>query len=339
MACNRRIVLPYTVRDRVSDPAWSYQGTSTTSKRNPLFNCSKERRRLSPHHKLERPQEVRTTSPLQDGGYPNSHRSLQVQTRSKGCLLYGASCTTTPQVLLLSVRREKRLLTCHSVLSIALKSFTKLMKVVASYFRLVSYLDNMLFLNQQKESLIKIWGLVLDISKGLGFLIKKSELSPIWRINLLSFTVDSLSMTISLPEEKIQSTIKKAQVIIAEGNIGKTTSSHDQNFLLNNSSCVFNPLALAWLQRSPISETTSPQIREPCLSLDAHPWKPRMTCSGRHVTFMAQIVNTHWWSPQMHPCKIGGSGWQRKRDATSTTSSSLDPHRPRDPSAENGRRL
>ena len=141
----------------------------------------------------------------------------------------------------------------------------------------------MLFLHQQEEGLIKIRGLTLDVLEGLGFLInyKKSELSPIQRINFLGFTVDLLSMTISLPEEKIQSTIKEAHVIITEGNISKATSSHYRNFLLNNPSRASCPPTL---QKSPISQTPGPQIREQLLPRDAHPGSPgRPTVVACHL--------------------------------------------------------
>jgi len=74
--------------------------------------------------------------------------------------------------------------------------------------------------------------------EGLGFLInyKKSKQSPVQRINFLRFTVDSLSMTISLLEEKTWSQSRRHTIYHREGNMSKETSSHDQNFLLDNPS-------------------------------------------------------------------------------------------------------
>ena len=116
-------------------------------------------------------------------------------------------------------------------LSTAPRTFTKVTKTVVSFLRsrgvrMVVYLDDMLFLHQREEKLTQIIRkLVLDL---LGFLVnyKKSELSPVHRINFLGFTIDSLSMEISLPREKVQSTIQEAQKLIQSERISTRQLAH-----------------------------------------------------------------------------------------------------------------
>ena len=116
----------------------------------------------------------------------------------------------------------------------------------------------------------KIRGLVLDIFEGLGFLINYTRRSSCrhFRGSISSALQWTHSLCQSASQKKIQSTIKEyTQVIIEEGSIGNTTSSHDWNFLLNNSSHASCPLAL---QRSSITLTPDPQIRELLLPRGAH---------------------------------------------------------------------
>ena len=76
---------------------------------------------------------------------------------------------------------------------------------------MVVYLDDMLFLHQQEEKLLEARGLALDLLESLGFLVnyKKSELSPVQKITFLGFVIDSLEMKISLPSEKVESTVRE----------------------------------------------------------------------------------------------------------------------------------
>ncbi len=75
--------------------------------------------------------------------------------------------------------------------------------------RMVIYLDDMLFLHQKTEELVKIRLTVLDLLENLGFLInyEKSDLHPTRRITFLGVVIDSKTMEIRIPSEKVHQTI------------------------------------------------------------------------------------------------------------------------------------
>lgn len=88
--------------------------------------------------------------------------------------------------------------------------FTKIMKPVLSYLRSrnftsVLYLDDFLLLGNSYDKCCENVKNTIKILEGLGFLVnyKKSVLIPSNYIKYLGFLYDSLSMTISLPEDKV----------------------------------------------------------------------------------------------------------------------------------------
>ena len=111
-------------------------------------------------------------------------------------------------------------------LSSAPRTFTKVTGPVASYLwgrgvKMVIYLDDMLFLHQEKERLVGIRNMVLDLLENLGFLVnyRKSELHPVQEIQFLGFKIDSLSMEISLPSETVLSTVQEAQNLLQKNQV------------------------------------------------------------------------------------------------------------------------
>ena len=106
-------------------------------------------------------------------------------------------------------------------LSSAPRMFTKVMKPVITYFRslgirMVVYLDDMLILAQTKEDLLKWWSIVLDLLENLGFLINydKSELEPTQSLVFLGFLINTVSMEIKLPKEKVSQAVQEAQKLL-----------------------------------------------------------------------------------------------------------------------------
>ena len=84
---------------------------------------------------------------------------------------------------------------------------------------LVAYLrslDNMLILAQTREELLEWRSIVLDLLENLGFLInyQKSELEPTQSLIFLGFLINTVSMEMKLPQEKVTQTIKEAQNLL-----------------------------------------------------------------------------------------------------------------------------
>lgn len=94
-------------------------------------------------------------------------------------------------------------------LSVAPRTFTKLMKVVVTYLRSrgytsVVYLDDILCIGRDYQECLKNINETIRLLEYLGFVINynKSNLDPKQSCKYLGFVFNSLDMTISLPEEK-----------------------------------------------------------------------------------------------------------------------------------------
>ena len=108
-----------------------------------------------------------------------------------------------------------------SGLSSAPRIFTKVMKPVITYLRslgirMVVYLDDMLILAQTKEELLKWRSIVLDLLENLGVLINydKLELEPTQSLMFLVFLINTVSMEIKLPKEKVIQAVQEAQKLL-----------------------------------------------------------------------------------------------------------------------------
>lgn len=103
---------------------------------------------------------------------------------------------------------------CYNVLPFGLTSspriFTKILKPVISYLRtsgikITAYLDDIFICSYSYENIVQSLNKTSSLLKSLGFSIniKKSNFIPSHKITHLGYIWDSSSMTISLPEEKI----------------------------------------------------------------------------------------------------------------------------------------
>ena len=88
--------------------------------------------------------------------------------------------------------------------------FTKLLKIPVSELRrlnilIMIYLDDMLLIGHTIEATLIARDTLILLLQQLGFVLnlKKSVLTPKQRIEFLHATVDSLIMTLSLPEKKV----------------------------------------------------------------------------------------------------------------------------------------
>ena len=106
------------------------------------------------------------------------------------------------------------------------KIFTQLMKPITAFLRRKSirvliYLDDFLLLAATKEEAVKNTHLLITLLQSLGFIInfKKSSLTPSQVITFLGFKIDSTSMMLSLPAEKINKILDCAHRLLAPQRI------------------------------------------------------------------------------------------------------------------------
>ena len=95
------------------------------------------------------------------------------------------------------------------------RAFTKLLKPVMAALRskgvrVVIYLDDMLFLNQDRKGLVEDVEMAVELLLSLGFLINwdKSLIEPCHLIEYLGMVIDAQSLSFILPEEKRMKTRK-----------------------------------------------------------------------------------------------------------------------------------
>lgn len=102
-------------------------------------------------------------------------------------------------------------------LTSAPRVFTKLMKAVMAVLRrrgirCMIFIDDLLFLSASRLELIEITKEAMILLKHIGFLInlEKSQIMPQQRIVFLGFILNSIKMTMSLPEEKLAKVVEES---------------------------------------------------------------------------------------------------------------------------------
>jgi len=106
-------------------------------------------------------------------------------------------------------------------LTSAPRVFTKIMKPVVGTLRqmgirLIIYLDNILIMHQIREELILLIPLVCQMFQALGLMVnmEKSQLTPKQEIEFLGFLVNSLSLHLAFPPEKMRKIQQEARTLI-----------------------------------------------------------------------------------------------------------------------------
>lgn len=119
--------------------------------------------------------------------------------------------------------------------------FTRLMRVIAKEgrslgLRLVVYMDDILIMSSTAEQSIKDRDLFLNLLLEFGFTIsqKKCVLTPSQSMGFLGVVVDSLTMTLSLPKEKLDRLVARAQRMRLRAQAGKKTSVHSLQKLIGH---------------------------------------------------------------------------------------------------------
>ena len=98
------------------------------------------------------------------------------------------------------------------------RRFTKLFRPVLAFLRkmgmrLVIYIDDIIILNQSCMALLQDRDMVVILLQCLGFVINwtKSQLEPTQSLEYLGFPVNSVLMTLALPEQKVENSVLNGQ--------------------------------------------------------------------------------------------------------------------------------
>ena len=111
-------------------------------------------------------------------------------------------------------------------LSSAPWAFTKLMRVAMTVLRrqgvkIIIYLDDLLIIGSSADAVIEDLQKVRCLLENLGFIlnIEKSDLKPKQVMEFLGLLVDSLRLSLSLPEDKIVSITSACQVLLSKPEV------------------------------------------------------------------------------------------------------------------------
>ncbi|KAJ8018825.1 hypothetical protein HOLleu_42972 [Holothuria leucospilota] len=204
------------------------------------FVCGpKERRRRQARLQFKEPKFLSRTTSFQDGRDSHSKRvdtkrGLHGEDRSKGCLPVYPNCQESQKLSKVSVERNQvSVLQPSFGLATAPLVFTKLLKPVVSHLRqqgirLIVYLDDFLFLNQSSENLVEEMSIAKALLENLGFTInqKKSIFVPSKTVEFLGLSVESESLQLSLPANKLSEIKKECQKMLTLKSVKARTIAH-----------------------------------------------------------------------------------------------------------------
>ena len=104
--------------------------------------------------------------------------------------------------------------------------FTKLMKIPISLFRRINirvivFLDDMLLMSQTIELIEMARDTTTFLLQNLGFVVnqKKSQMTPVKQIEFLGITVDSETMTLALPQGKVDQIVGRCEEFLKHPEI------------------------------------------------------------------------------------------------------------------------
>ena len=203
------------------------QGSNHSSSRHTGRVCqhslpgSQARRIMEDSNQSEIAEQICCSPSLQNGVNQDCQRidpgrGLDGKTGSKGCIPGHTHPRTTSEIPSVQVGLPD--MTLPFGLNSAPHTFTKLMKPVVAVIRrlavrLILYLDDMLIAARTTEEVRRHLATALELLVALGFIIniKKSVFKLTQNLEFLGFQLNSLSMTISLPKDKLHAIRKAAR--------------------------------------------------------------------------------------------------------------------------------
>ena len=163
---------------------------------------------------LEGSKRIPSVQLLQDGGKPssaqlNAPQRLVGQNRSQGCVFRGPHLGKSQENLRFLWKDSLLEFVCLPFgLAVAPRVFTKIMKPVVALLRRtgIIYLDDLLFMNSSKVGLQQDMTTAQYFLENLGFVInlEKSCFQPTQQLEFLGFVVNTLDMTLLLPDCKVE---------------------------------------------------------------------------------------------------------------------------------------
>ncbi|XP_044148680.1 uncharacterized protein LOC122937730 isoform X2 [Bufo gargarizans] len=214
----------------------------------PHFSSSEKRGSIPSGHKSPCTELCGALPPLQDGGdSPPSgladSRGLDGEAGSQRCLSDGSGGLLLQGPSSLPVEGR----------SVALPVMAWLR---SRGVRLVIYLDDILIMHQDQQSLLQHLQWTSDLLTSLGFLLnlEKSCLTPSRRMEFLGFTVDSVAESLSLPAEKLRTIRKELRHALSTPSLSLRHLARIIGLLASSIQAVFPaPLHYRALQRLKIA--------------------------------------------------------------------------------------
>ena len=138
------------------------------------------------------------------------------------------------------------------------RKFTKIMKVPLSVLRenghiIIGYLDDFFLQSQEYDQCQHTVATSASVLQKLGFTIKtdKSQLQPKQRIQFLGFIVDSVTMTVSLPDEKKAKIIEMIDSVLLRHTVKiALVASLVGHFVASFPASMYGPLYYRSIERS-----------------------------------------------------------------------------------------
>lgn len=242
--------------------------------------------------KFKSSEQVHDKEPLQDGGFSHpegcpTERRLDVINRPQGCLLFSPSSTAAPEVTPLRVEGQDIRVSVPTIRAEqCTQSFHKLLKPILAWLRqrgvrMIVHLDDILVLGSSPEEGKAHVELTIEMLSQLGFVInrEKSQLEPTQKIQFLGFWIDSRSMTISLPVEKVEKIKQDARGMIQK----RCVSLRELTCLLGRMSATSQAVLLA------------PLCYRQLQMLKNHVWSQTASFEAKVALTDRAIQELHWW--------------------------------------------
>ncbi len=106
--------------------------------------------------------------------------------------------------------------------------------------RLIIYLDDILLINSSPEGLEGDVQFVCETLQWFGFVInwEKSTIQPVQSLKFLGLVLNTLSLTLSVPDEKIKDLIKECRKLLLANSVMLQDLSHILGKIMSLSSAI-----------------------------------------------------------------------------------------------------
>ena len=137
--------------------------------------------------------------------------------------------------------------------------------------RLIIYLDDLMIMAESHDQALHHAASTLNLLEGLGFIVnyQKSQLLPSQKMEFLGFLIDSNTMTLQLPGEKLRKIRKKCQELLAQTTVSVRELSKFLGLLTSSIQAIFHvPFHYRHLQRLKNTTLASQKTYNAMVALD-----------------------------------------------------------------------